>query len=95
MVMVHIKYICFHIYVYMVNVYMGSVGIYLRVDRRLLEEFTRVAEVLGMSRSEAIRKAMEMFIAANRGTSMTSKMRGLVKSKLALRELEEAYLVFK
>jgi len=74
---------------------MGSVGVYIRVDRRLLEEFTKVAEMLGMSRSEAIRRAMEEFIAAQKGESMTSRMRGIVKSKLSLKELEEAHLVFK
>ncbi|RLF19410.1 MAG: hypothetical protein DRZ82_05915 [Thermoprotei archaeon] len=76
-------------------VYMGSVGIYLRVDRKLLERFSKVAELLGMSRSEAIRRAMEMFITVNEKESMTSRMRGLVKSKLTLRELEEIYWVSK
>ena len=79
----------------MVNVYMSSVGIYLRVDKRLLERFSKVAELLGMNRSEAIRRAMEMFITVNEKESMTSRMRGLVKSKLTLRELEEIYWVSK
>ena len=79
----------------MVNVYMGSVGIYLRVDKRLLERFSKVAELLGMNRSEAIRRAMEMFITVNEKKTMTSRMRGLVKSKLTLRELEEIYWVSK
>ncbi len=83
------------IYVYMVDVYMGSVGIYLRVNKKLLEEFTRVATSLGMNRSEAIRRAMETFIAIKSRESMTSRMRGLVKSKLSTKELEEAYLVSK
>ncbi|MCD6096114.1 MAG: ribbon-helix-helix protein, CopG family [Thermoprotei archaeon] len=74
---------------------MGSVGIYLRVDKRLLERFSKVAELLGMNRSEAIRRAMEMFITVNEKESMTSRMRGLVKSKLTLRELEEIYWVSK
>ena len=72
---------------------MGSVGVYFRVDRRLLDEFTRLAHALGMSRSEALRKAMEMFVEKHRGESVTSKMRGIVKSRLSLEELEEAYLV--
>ena len=93
MVALDIYTIC--IYVYMVNVYMSSVGIYLRVNKKLLEEFTRVATSLGMNRSEAIRNAMEMFIAIKSRESMTSKMRGLVRSKLTLKELEEAYLVSK
>jgi metal-responsive CopG/Arc/MetJ family transcriptional regulator len=69
-----------------------SVGVYVRVDRGLLEEFTRLAHALGMSRSEALRRAMEMFIEAHRGGSVTSRMRGLVRGRLTLRELEEAYL---
>ncbi len=73
--------------------YIGSKGIYLRVDKELLERFTRVARALGMSRSEAIRRAMEMFIIINEEGLMTPKMRGLVKSKLTLKELEEIYLV--
>ena len=72
---------------------MGSVGVYVRVNSRLLEEFTRVARALGMSRSEAIRRAMELFLEVHRGESFTSRMRGLVKSRLSSRELEEAYLV--
>lgn len=75
------------------SVYIGSTGIYLRVDEELLRKFTEVARASGMSGSEAIRKAMEMFIAVNKGGLMTPKMRGLVKSKITLKELEEAYLV--
>ncbi|OYT48346.1 MAG: hypothetical protein B6U85_02795 [Desulfurococcales archaeon ex4484_42] len=82
------------IYVYMVP-YMGSRDIYLRIDEELLKKFTKIAEMLGMSRSEAIRKAMEMFIISKSGKSITSRMRELVKSKLTLRELEEIYLVSK
>jgi len=77
---------------------MGSTGVYFRVNRELLERFTRLAESLGMSRSEAIRKAMEMFIEkyeGKNGETLTSRMRGIVRSKLSLRELEEAYMVLK
>ena len=77
---------------------MGSTGVYFRVNKELLEKFTKLAESLGMSRSEAIRKAMEMFIERyerkDRET-MTSRMRGIVKSKLSLREREEAYMVLR
>ena len=54
------------VYIYGVCI-VGSVGVYVRVDRRLLEEFTRLAHRLGMSRSEAIRRAMEMFLERYRG----------------------------
>jgi len=73
----------------------GSVGVYIRVDSKLLEEFTKLARSLGMSRSEAIRKAMELFLEVYRGESVTSRMRGLVKSRFSLKELEELYLVHK
>ncbi len=74
---------------------MGSVGVFIRIDKELLERFTKVAESLGMSRSEAIRRAMEIFIEVNSKETMTSRVRGLVKSRLSLKELEEAYLVSK
>ncbi len=77
---------------------MRSTGIYIRINKKLLEEFTKTAQLYGMSRSEAIRKSMEMFIQSSRRgrkKTMTSAMRGIVKSKLSLRELEEAYLVSK
>lgn len=60
-----------------------------------MERFTEVATSRGLSRSEALRKAMEEFIARKRKDSMTSKMRGLVRSRFSLRELEELYLVFR
>ncbi len=84
----------------MIDAYLGmhimkTKGIFIRVERELLERFTRVAESMGLSRSEAIRRAMEAFIEAQTGQSLTSKMRGLVRgSKLTLRELEEAQQVF-
>jgi len=72
---------------------LASTGMYVRVDSDLLERFTRLARRLGMSRSEAVRKAMEMFIEAQGGETRTSRMRGLVgKSRLGSRELEEAYM---
>ncbi|MEM0377261.1 MAG: ribbon-helix-helix domain-containing protein [Thermofilum sp.] len=72
---------------------MGKRGLYVRVDEELLSEFTRKAKALGLTRSEALRRAMEAFIASTGGPTATSKMRGLVKSKLTLRELEEACAV--
>lgn len=56
---------------------------------------TMLAHRLGISKSGAIRRAMEMFLERSRGESVTFRMRGLVKSKLSLKELEEAYLVYK
>ncbi len=74
---------------------MGSKGIYIRVDEKLLEKFTELAYTLGLSRSEAIRKAMEDFIEKYMDKSFTSRMRGLVKSRFTLKELEEIYLMDK
>ena len=67
--------------------------VYIWIDKDLFDRFTKVARVLGMSRSEAIRKAMEMFVANTMKELMTSRMRGLVRSRLALKELDEIYLV--
>ncbi len=74
---------------------MVSVGVYIRVDKKFLEEFTKKARSLGMSRSEAIRRAMELFLEASNGMSATSKMRGIIKSRLSLKDLEKAYMVHK
>ncbi len=52
---------------------MGSTGIYLWVDKELLERFTGVARALGMSRSEAVRMATDMFIAVNEEGIMTRR----------------------
>ena len=71
---------------------MGSVGVYFRVDRRLLEEFTRTAKSLGMSRSEALRRAMELFLEVHSRDTVTRRLRGLVESRLSLRDLEEAHM---
>ncbi|MCD6114448.1 MAG: ribbon-helix-helix protein, CopG family [Thermoprotei archaeon] len=74
---------------------MKSKGVFIRVNEDLLEEFTKVALSRGLSRSEAIRKAMEEFIVKSRKKSVTSQMRGLVRSRFSLKELEEVYLVSK
>jgi len=76
----------------------SSSGVYFRVSKELLEEFTRVARSLGLSRSEAIRRAMELFIERYRGNekTLTEEMRGILKgSKLSSRDLEEMYMVIR
>ena len=67
----------------------------MRVDVKLLEKFSRVARSMGLNRSEAIRKAMELFIASQEKDTYTSRMRGIVRSKLSLKDLEEIYRVSK
>lgn len=70
-------------------------AIYVRIDEELLRKFDDVARRMGYMRSEAVREAMRKFILATEGASETRKIRGLVKSKLTLKELEEAYTVIK
>ncbi len=76
-------------------VYIMSKGIFIRIDEELLKRFSEVAKSMGLSRSEAIRKAMEAFIAMNTSKSetFTRKIRGIVKSKFSSKELEEIYTV--
>ncbi len=66
-------------------------GIFVMVDEELLKRFNEVAKSMGLTRSEAIRSAMEVFINMNINTSETHthRIRGLVKSKFTLQELEE------
>ena len=68
-------------------------AMYIRVDGRLLKKFDEVARKLGYMRSEAVREAMRRFILSVEGAEETRRIRGLVKSKLSLKELEEAYMV--
>ena len=74
---------------------MPSKGIYIRVDKELLDRFSKVARSMGLNRSEAIRRAMEMFIASGGKSSRTRRMRGIVKSRFSLKELEDLYQVSK
>ncbi len=68
-------------------------AIYIRIDEELLRKFDEVAGRLGYTRSEALREAMHRFVSAVGVAQETKKVRGLVRSKLSLRELEEAYAV--
>jgi len=70
---------------------MSSKVIFIRIDKKLLERLSKVAKSMGLNRSEAIRRAMEMFISMREDFSYTRRMRGLVKSKFTLKELEEIY----
>jgi len=66
----------------------------VRVSGKLLRRFTEKARRLGFTIGKALRKAMEPFANA-RGLSATTRMRGLLKSRLSYEELEEAYSAFK
>lgn len=76
-------------------VYILRKGIFIRVDEGLLKRFNEVARTMGLTRSEAIRRAMETFIAIHtkNKTTQTRKVRGIVYSKFSLKELEEIYRV--
>ncbi|NOZ89167.1 MAG: ribbon-helix-helix protein, CopG family [Crenarchaeota archaeon] len=64
-------------------------AIYVRVQSDLLIEFDKAAQERGMSRSEAIREAMRLFIKYVR-VSEAGKLRGLVEdSKLPSEKLEQ------
>ncbi len=52
-------------------------AIYVRVPSELLREFDRVAQEHGLSRSEAIREAMRLFIRYSRAPTV-KKIRGIV-----------------
>jgi metal-responsive CopG/Arc/MetJ family transcriptional regulator len=66
-------------------------GLYIRVEDSLLKTLDKLSAKLGYTRSEAIREAVRRFITTDIQYSETRKMRGLVKSQLSLRELEEAF----
>ncbi len=68
--------------------------IYFTVDEDLLEKFTHVAKSMGLSRSEAIRRAMEIFITihSSDNETFTKRVRGMYKSRFSLSELEEIYM---
>jgi len=55
----------------------AATAIYVRVPSRLLNEFDTVAQEHGMSRSEAIREAMKLFMRYTRAPQARS-LKGLV-----------------
>jgi metal-responsive CopG/Arc/MetJ family transcriptional regulator len=66
-------------------------GLYIRIEDSLLRGLDSISSKLGYSRSEAVREAVRRFITTDLEYSETHRMRGIVKSKLGLKELEEAY----
>ncbi len=66
-------------------------GLYIRIEDSLLRALDRLSARLGYTRSEAVREAVRRFITMDVEYSETRRMRGIVKSKLSLRELDEAY----
>ncbi len=66
-------------------------GLYIRIEDSLLGALDKLSTRLGYTRSEAVREAVRRFIATDMEYSETRRMRGIVRSKLSLKELEEAY----
>lgn len=63
----------------------------VRLDDSLSEELDRMARSLGVSRAELIRIALRHFL---RDKDLeTKRIRGIVSSKLSLKDLEEMYQV--
>ncbi|RLF04119.1 MAG: hypothetical protein DRK00_07405 [Thermoprotei archaeon] len=63
----------------------------VRLDEETYAELEKLSKSLGVSKAEIMRRALREYL-AKRG-SATKSMKGLVKSRLSLRELEEIYWV--
>ncbi len=63
----------------------------VRMNEQLLKKINQLSKRLGCTRSEVIRKAVREFDAQVTRGEHTSKMRGLVKSRISLERLEELY----
>ena len=61
----------------------------VRLDRETYAELEEPSRALGLSKAEIVRRALRKYLAEKR--SPTKSMRGLVKPRLTLEELEEAY----
>jgi len=62
----------------------------VRLDEETALLLERRARSLGVSRAEVIRRALRRYLRPGR---RTREMRGIVRSRLSLEELEEAYWV--
>ncbi len=69
---------------------MMTTQVLVRLDEELNRKLENLARMLGVSRAEVIRMALREFL---REEKKTKKMRGLIKSKLSLDQLEEMYQV--
>lgn len=67
----------------------------VRLSEELYMELEKISKMLGISKAEVLRLALKEYIARRRKTSMTKRMRGIVRSKKSLKELEEIYQVYR
>jgi len=65
----------------------------VRLDRETYAELEELSRALGLSKAEIVRRALRKYL-AERG-SLTKSMRGLVRPRLTLEDLEEAYWVYR
>ena len=64
----------------------------VRLSKPLEEELDKLAKSLGVSRAEVVRMALREFIERKKRLR-TRRMRGIVRSKLSLEDLERIYQV--
>ncbi len=64
----------------------------VRLSKSLEEELDKLAKSLGVSRAEVVRMALREFIERKKRLK-TKQMRGIVRSKLSLEDLERIYQV--
>jgi len=65
----------------------------VRLDRETYAELEELSRALGLSKAEIVRRALRKYLAERK--SLTKSMRGLVRPRLTLEELEEAYWVYR
>jgi len=70
---------------------MMSPQVLVRLDYSLGEELDRMARSLGVSRAELIRIALRHFLGIEK--LKTRRVKGIVRSKLSLKDLEKMYQV--
>ena len=63
----------------------------MRLDKSTASKLEKVAKALGVSKAEVMRRALRRYLAEE--ANMTVKMKGIVKSRLSLEELERIYQV--
>ncbi len=68
----------------------SKMQVLVRLDEETGRLLDRVARSLGVSRAEVVRRALRMYLARERGR-MTRRMRGIVRPRLSMEELEELY----
>jgi len=65
----------------------------VRLDEETYVELEKLSRALGVSKAEIMRRALKKYLAEKK--SFTKSMRGIVKPRLSLEELEEAYWVYR